>query len=310
MGKSKITRTRLTEEIDALDAAIEDGKATITALAESTKTLSEEVAALEASMTEATALRKSEKATNAQTVKDAKAAQVAVEAATAVLKEFYDKALSATALVQDKSNGHAAGLRQRSATLAKGYGIKKLIKMGSEEWTAPANPNYGGYDASADTGVHAGRVDTGHKAGMQTFGASYNGQQDESDYGVFPMLEVIHSDFANLEADTEAAEAASLEAYENFMIDSKKSKAVKDRKIEMNNNDQAAAEVKLRQDIADLKATQDELLAAERYHANLVPQCIDKGMTYDERTAAREQEIESLKQALTILGMPDIETSA
>merc|ERR1719313_3245996 len=60
MGKSKITRTRLTEEIDALDAAIEDGKATITALSESTKKLFEEVAALEAAMTEATALRKSE----------------------------------------------------------------------------------------------------------------------------------------------------------------------------------------------------------------------------------------------------------
>jgi hypothetical protein len=307
MGKSKITRTRLTEEIDALDAAIEDGKATITALAESTKTLSAEVADLEKAMTEATALRKSEKATNEQTVEDAKAAQKAVEAATAVLKDFYDKALSATALLQGK---HAAGMRQRSATLAKGYGLKKLIKMGSEEWVALANPNYGGYDASADTGVHAGRVDTGHKAGMQTFGANYKGMQEESDFGIFPMLEIIHSDFANLQADTEAAEAASLKAYEDFMIDSKKNKAMKDRKIEMNNDDQAAAEVKLRQDIADLKATQDELLAAERYHANLVPQCIDKGMTFDERTAAREEEIASLKQALTILNMSDIETSA
>jgi septum formation inhibitor MinC len=307
MGKSKITRTRLTEEIDALDAAIEDGKATITALAESTKTLSAEVADLEKAMTEATALRKSEKATNEQTVEDAKAAQKAVEAATAVLKDFYDKALSATALLQGK---HAAGMQQRSATLAKGYGLKKLIKMGSEEWAALANPNYGGYDASADTGVHAGRVDTGHKAGMQTFGANYKGMQEESDFGIFPMLEIIHSDFANLQADTEAAEAASLKAFEDFMIDSKKNKAMKDRKIEMNNDDQASAEVKLRQDIADLKATQDELLAAERYHANLVPQCIDKGMTFDERTAAREEEIASLKQALTILNMSDIETSA
>merc|ERR1719156_158397 len=68
MGKSKITRTRLSEEIDALEAAIEDGKATIMSLKDSTAKLSEEVAALVESMTQATALRKSEKATNEQTV--------------------------------------------------------------------------------------------------------------------------------------------------------------------------------------------------------------------------------------------------
>merc|ERR1719492_49503 len=118
------------------------------------------------------------------------------------------------------------------------------------------------------------------------------------------MLEVIHSEFANLEADTKAAEAASQRAYDNFMVESKRNQAVKDRKIEMNNADQAAAEAKLREDIADLKATQDQLLAADRYHAILVPKCIDQGRTFDERTKAREQEIASLKQALTILGMP------
>ena len=32
------------------------------------------------------------------------------------------------------------------------------------------------------------------------------------------------------------------------------------------------------------QATQDELIAAEAYYERLVPQCIDKGMTFDERT--------------------------
>merc|ERR1740127_25062 len=252
------------------------------------------------SMTQATALRKSEKETNEVTVKDAVAAQVAVEAATAVLKEFYAKALTATALVQGQGK---AGMQQRAAGIDREWGLKKTIKMGSEEWNALANPNYGGvYDASADTGVEAGRVDTGHKEGMQTFGATYQGQQDESDYGVLPMLEVIHSEFANLEADTVAAEDAAMSAYKAFMIESKKNKAVKDKKMEMNSADQAAAEAKLQQDITDLKATQDELLAADRYHAILVPKCIDAGQTFDERQASRQEEIDSLKQALHILG--------
>jgi regulator of replication initiation timing len=293
MGKSKITRTKLSEEIDALSAAVEDGKATIVSMTETIKTLSIEVAGLEKAMSEATALRSEETAKNAVTVEDAQAAQKAVEAATAVLRDFYEKAMTATALVQG-----AAHARQPAALMAQGYGLKETIKMGSEEWNSLANPTSGG------------PVDTGHKEGMQTFGESYQGQQDENDFGVMAMLEVIQSDFANLEADTKAAEAASQTGYDNFMTESKKSKAVKTRKVEMTEADKASTESKLREDISDLKATQDQLLAAERYYDNLVPQCVDKGMTYEERTKAREQEVASLKQALTILGSEDIDTSA
>jgi len=78
----------------------------------------------------------------------------------------------------------------------------------------------------------------------------------------------------------------------------------------MKTSDKAAAEAKLQEDIADLKSTQDELLAAERYYKKLVPQCIDQGMTWDERVKARESEIASLKQALEILSQDDIATSA
>ena len=34
----------------------------------------------------------------------------------------------------------------------------------------------------------------------------------------------------------------------------------------------------------------------------LKPVCVDSGMTWEERTARREQEISSLKEALRILG--------
>merc|ERR1719210_1773344 len=51
-------------------------------------------------MKEATELRRKEKAANAETVKDAQAAQTAVAAATAVLKDYYAKAATATALLQ------------------------------------------------------------------------------------------------------------------------------------------------------------------------------------------------------------------
>jgi DNA uptake protein ComE-like DNA-binding protein len=299
MGKSKITRTKLSESIDALDAAIEDGKATIAALTSDTATLSKEVADLEQAMTSATQMRQKEKLANSVTIKDAVAAQNALAAATAVLKDFYAKALTATALLQVKSVQAPEGTGPSSAAVFKGWGTKTSVKFGSEEWKALANPNY------------EGSVDKGHKEGMQQFGGEgYQGQQDEEEYGVLALLELIQSDFANLEADTKADEAASESAYNEFMTLSKKSKATKDRKIEMNTADQASAEAKLSEDTFDLKATQDQLLAADRYHATLVPQCIDGGMTFEERNKAREEEVASLKQALAILSSEDIATTA
>merc|ERR1719498_1002855 len=135
---------------------------------------------------------------------------------------------------------------------------------------------------------------------MQTFGAKYTGMQDEAG-GVMALLEVCLTDFSNVEADTKASEAAAQDSYDSFMTESEKNKAVKVKKIEMDNADKAAAEAKLQEDTKDLKGTQDELLAADRYYEKLVPQCVDKGQTFEERTAARQSEITSLKEALKIL---------
>merc|ERR1719482_673701 len=207
IGKSKVTRNKLSEDIDALEAAVEDGKATIMMLAEEIALLTKEVADLDASTKEATKIRSEEKATNKVTVEDAKAAQTAVAAATAVLKKFYEKASLATGLLQVDAS---------------------RPKMGTDEWDSLANPNYEG---PTDKGGKTGAA-WGHKEGMQTFGEKYTGQQDEAG-GVMAMLDVINSDFSNLEADTKAAEAKAQETYDDFMVESKKTKATKLKKIEM-----------------------------------------------------------------------------
>jgi hypothetical protein len=295
LGKSKITRTKLSEDIDALAAAVEEGKANIMMLTNRIAELSTQVSNLDTAMLEAGELRASEKATNIQTIAEAKQAQEKVAAATAVLKDFYAKAAKTTALVQ-------------AAPVAMLQSKAEGIPMGSDEWISLANPAFQG-EGGYSTGPGASKVDRGHKAGMQTFGGAYKGNQDAA-AGVFALLEVILSDFANLEADTNASEDASQRAYEGFITESKKNKAVANKQIDMDTADKTNAEARLQEDTADMKATQDELLAADRYHAKLVPQCMDPGQTFEERTAARESEIASLKEALKILGNPDIETSA
>ena len=56
----------------------------------------------------------------------------------------------------------------------------------------------------------------------------------------------------------------------------------------------------------DLKGAQEELDAALAYYDKLKPSCVDAGVSYEERVARREAEIQSLQEALKILSGEDI----
>merc|ERR1719160_1451765 len=124
--------------------------------------------------------------------------------------------------------------------------------------------------------------------------------------GVVGMLEVIESDFARVQAETSAAEAAAVKEYEQFMHDSTVDKAdmqrdIKHKTTKKENEANAVVEQKV-----DLEGTQKELDAALRYYDKLKPSCVDSGISYEERVKQREQEIQSLQEALKILNGEDI----
>ena len=91
------------------------------------------------------------------------------------------------------------------------------------------------------------------------------------------------------------------ERYKDMMVETKRSKAVKSQKIEMDQADKASAGSKLQDDIGELKSTQDEFIAADKYHEKLVPQFIDQGMTWEEVQKALQDVIGSLKEAAKVL---------
>mmetsp|Transcript_64527 Transcript_64527/g.154119 ORF Transcript_64527/g.154119 Transcript_64527/m.154119 type:complete len:725 (-) Transcript_64527:116-2290(-) len=267
LGTNKITRTRLQEEMDALTASMEENKALNTEASQDISTLSTQISELQAAIKEATELRTSEKAKNTAAIEDAKKAQEAILAAKKVLTDFYAKAATATALLQAK---------------------QQPVKMGSEEWQYLANTSF------------EGEMDWGHKAGMQTFGATYTGQQSGAG-SVLAVLEVVESDFAQLEADTQAAEMEAAKLYADFMEESERDVKVKQKAVDMTAADKTKREAKLVQQKADWSDLEDQMLSAQRYYDTLKPQCVDTGISYEDRVKGREEEIESLKKALEIL---------
>jgi len=101
---NKQSRHKKTADANELQSNIEDLTATIAQLTQDISDLTAAVADLDAAMAKQTQERTDSKAANTQTIKEAKAAQVAVEQATAVLKDFYAKSASATALVQQPAS--------------------------------------------------------------------------------------------------------------------------------------------------------------------------------------------------------------
>jgi len=134
----------------------------------------------------------------------------------------------------------------------------------------------------------------------ESFTDSYKGMGGESG-GVIGMLEVIQSDFARLESETTANEEQASEEYTKFMNDSEVDKAVKNADKEHKEGLIAKKNSASQETKTELKTTQEELDAATKYYEKLKPSCVDTGMTYEERVARREEEMQSLKEAMEIL---------
>jgi len=134
----------------------------------------------------------------------------------------------------------------------------------------------------------------------ETFEGDYKGKQQESE-GIFGLLEIIKSDFERTVKTTEETEAEAEKAFQDM-----KTKTEAD--IDAKKTEKEEKEGTKKDTEADLVDFKDELKDATTLKAEaleelekLKPACMDTGMSWKERTARREQEIEALKEALHIL---------
>jgi len=145
-----------------------------------------------------------------------------------------------------------------------------------------------------------------HRAEPEVFGDEpYTGMGGESG-GVVGMIEVIQSDFAKLEAEISAAETAAAEEYRLFMKDSKIDKTEKSADLHHKSETKQNHEQALQEATGDLHGTEKELDAAMAYYEKLKPTCVETGVSYEDRVARREEEMDSLKTALRVLNNEDV----
>merc|ERR1719321_2543043 len=133
-----------------------------------------------------------------------------------------------------------------------------------------------------------------------TFEDEYSGNQAAST-GIIGQLDVIKSDFEGTIDSTKASEEEAESKFDDYQKEAEadikeKSGVIKEKDNEKNNEKANLSDYNDNlQGHAEIKSQALEELA------KLKPACVDTGSSYKEKVARREQEIESLKGAYTIL---------
>merc|ERR1719453_1469661 len=122
---------------------------------------------------------------------------------------------------------------------------------------------------------------------------------------VIALLETSAEDFSRMLTQAETEEEAAKDAYEKLMDESKESKTKKEAEVKGAESEIKTLAVAIKDAQEDKSMTTHELDAVMEYLEKLKPQCEQKVMTYEEKKAKREAEIEGLKEALSILEAPE-----
>jgi len=118
---------------------------------------------------------------------------------------------------------------------------------------------------------------------------------------IMGMLEVAESDFTTLLAESEASEKEAQASYDKLTEQNTVTKTANTQEVKGKEASVKSEETALLNYKEDFATTGKELDAVLAYLDKLKPQCETKVMSYAERVAKREAEIEGLKEALEIL---------
>merc|ERR1719345_551164 len=139
------------------------------------------------------------------------------------------------------------------------------------------------------------------KTQLKSTRPSFGSAQGDAGSSIVSVLEVAESDFTRLFAETETEEDAAATSYAKLTEENTVARTTKQTDIKGKQSEIKSLKVQLSQHSEDHDSVSEELDAVNAYLDKLRPQCQDKALSYAEKKAAREAEIQGLKEALEIL---------
>jgi len=134
----------------------------------------------------------------------------------------------------------------------------------------------------------------------ETFSGSYHGNQD-ANKGIVGILEVIQADFERTSKQVTADDKESESAFQLVKKTTEEDNVAKNKELKLKEKKETDLKDKLVTLKDDKLGAEKSLASAESTLDDLKKMCIEGEETYKERKAKREEEIDALKEALSIL---------
>jgi len=186
--------------------------------------------------------------------------------------------------------------------------LKQAIKVLTDYYKGAAKSKNryegGGYEGAAFVQASPVAEQMGAEGVQGGAKGAYAGNQ-AAGAGIIGMLETIASDFMRTLETTEAEEYKASRTFAAFSQETKASISTKETGKKQAEADLDRTSGDLVADLNSLKDAQELLDSSLETLEKLRPACVDTGMSYEERVARREAEIEALKNALCVLDEED-----
>jgi len=143
-------------------------------------------------------------------------------------------------------------------------------------------------------------------ASPDTWDSSYTGVTDPTtegaaENGVLTVLKANVEKFSTMEGDTKANEAEDQKLYDDEMSKCEIDKAARTKESEVKTAERKRQVAKVDSMEKQKSGTNAELKAVKQYLVDLQPACVSGDATYGLRKAARQKEMDALRQAQVIL---------
>jgi len=136
--------------------------------------------------------------------------------------------------------------------------------------------------------------------GGEVFGGEYQSKAGGAS-GIIGLLETTEAEVSQSMADRKSNEESAAAEYEKFMQECEVNKASKEAERKGKEDEIKRFATQLSEHKSDMESASKELQATLDYLEKVADQCTHKPMTFEERAAKRQAEIDGLKEALDIL---------
>merc|ERR1719253_1980023 len=270
------------EKLDALASSLEDMRAASDTLTAEIEALTAEIQALDKTVAEATSTRKADHEAFLTSSTETQAATQLIERAKNRLVKFYRPNLYKEApkreLTDEEKIYASSGRSDMIATDAPQMiaGTTQAVYVQMQAVPAPPPDTWGAYE-----------------------------KKEGKSNGVMALMDMLLKELKDESTEAAHEEETAQTDYERLMADSQASRGDKAGSITSKEAAKADLDVSTENAKEKLTSQQAELMNTDQYIATLHGECDFLVGNYDLRKAARENEIESLKNAKAVLSGAD-----